>query len=761
MKKSIFLFFATLLCATSAWGATWPLAVDYPYVYLDNSSLNWDGCNVVVGHDSYSYGYLMNKIEGTNLFFKEIPSKWGDAKGIVFINATSQWGEWKNQSLWDRTNAQTRTGYQWENQYEGLDYHNTYLCTSTGKDDLTITQKSNGYSDLNSKQTIKSAYKATGSTYKDANTPAQISITSYALNGNGTSQKQNVSLATTAKSVSVDAARTATTTLKIEAVPDGYKFDGWFTRLNDGDRLSEELTYTYYPTEETTIYARFSEDVYYLAGTLDGNDAWNADELPMAKNSDGTYSYTFTNLDAGEYEFKVTDGTWGKNWNWNNVVGEYCELSKAAKDDNIKLTLSASTTFTITFNKTNNSISFEGLTDKYTYFLMGVKGDWTDGIQMVKHPNNNNEYMLTCQPIVKETDAIKVVKYKCGEANGYCGAVEDNSVEYTFTNDDNKNIVLNTGVYDFYYKISENKVYIGASSCVVEYSIAANPTEGGTVEGAGTYDHGTSVTLTATANEGYKFVNWTKGGVEVSTANPYEFTATEDVELVANFKATTITLTTGNNDAVIAANIGNTVDVVIQRSFTANDGYYTLCVPFKMPASVIGKAYYLGDDIKKHVSGEGIDIELVEEKDMLSAGVPYLVLPEANMTELIVKNVTIQPDPAAGQGVSNEERTVNIFFQGYYSASGQTNGTTQYYVGKNGWLYNEVVDIRGLCGLFTITDNEGNPAKVRARVVTREDAATGLDNITNGENTTIKVIENGQLIIIRNGEKFNAQGQKL
>ena len=180
-----------------------------------------------------------------------------------------------------------------------------------------------------------------------------------------------------------------------------------------------------------------------------------------------------------------------------------------------------------------------------------------------------------------------------------------------------------------------------------------------------------------------------------------------------------------------------------------------------MPASVIGKAYYLGDDIKKHVSGEGIDIELVEEKDMLSAGVPYLVLPEANMTELIVKNVTIQPDPAAGQGVSNEERTVNIFFQGYYSASGQTNGTTQYYVGKNGWLYNEVVDIRGLCGLFTITDNEGNPAKVRARVVTREDAATGLDNITNGENTTIKVIENGQLIIIRNGEKFNAQGQKL
>jgi hypothetical protein len=42
-----------------------------------------------------------------------------------------------------------------------------------------------------------------------------------------------------------------------------------------------------------------------------------------------------------------------------------------------------------------------------------------------------------------------------------------------------------------------------------------------------------------------------------------------------------------------------------------------------------------------------------------------------------------------------------------------------------------------------------------------ENAATGLDNITNGENTVIKTIENGQLIIIRNGEKFNAQGVRF
>ena len=42
-----------------------------------------------------------------------------------------------------------------------------------------------------------------------------------------------------------------------------------------------------------------------------------------------------------------------------------------------------------------------------------------------------------------------------------------------------------------------------------------------------------------------------------------------------------------------------------------------------------------------------------------------------------------------------------------------------------------------------------------------ENEATGFENITNGENTTIKLIENGQLIIIRGGVKYNVQGQKL
>ena len=42
---------------------------------------------------------------------------------------------------------------------------------------------------------------------------------------------------------------------------------------------------------------------------------------------------------------------------------------------------------------------------------------------------------------------------------------------------------------------------------------------------------------TATARDSYKFVKWTKGSTEVSTNNPYSFTVTEDVELVAHFES--------------------------------------------------------------------------------------------------------------------------------------------------------------------------------------------------------------------------------
>ncbi len=70
------------------------------------------------------------------------------------------------------------------------------------------------------------------------------------------------------------------------------------------------------------------------------------------------------------------------------------------------------------------------------------------------------------------------------------------------------------------------------------YTITASaaPSSGGTVTGGGTYNEGTSVTLTATPNTGYNFVNWTKNGTQVSTNPTYTFTATSDGTYVAHFQ---------------------------------------------------------------------------------------------------------------------------------------------------------------------------------------------------------------------------------
>ncbi|MCL1971460.1 MAG: T9SS type A sorting domain-containing protein [Endomicrobia bacterium] len=52
--------------------------------------------------------------------------------------------------------------------------------------------------------------------------------------------------------------------------------------------------------------------------------------------------------------------------------------------------------------------------------------------------------------------------------------------------------------------------------------------EGGTVAGSGIYRENSVVTLTATANPGYEFLGWYRGGIRISKTPVYKFTAYED-----------------------------------------------------------------------------------------------------------------------------------------------------------------------------------------------------------------------------------------
>ena len=80
-------------------------------------------------------------------------------------------------------------------------------------------------------------------------------------------------------------------------------------------------------------------------------------------------------------------------------------------------------------------------------------------------------------------------------------------------------------------------ITVGGAPQSYTINVSANPSNGGTVTGGGSYNQGQSCTVTATANNGFSFTNWTENGNVVSTQANYTFTVTGNRTLVANFQA--------------------------------------------------------------------------------------------------------------------------------------------------------------------------------------------------------------------------------
>jgi len=80
----------------------------------------------------------------------------------------------------------------------------------------------------------------------------------------------------------------------------------------------------------------------------------------------------------------------------------------------------------------------------------------------------------------------------------------------------------------------------------VSLILKSNSASFGSTNGAGTYDSGSSVTITALPNEGYVFINWTEYGNIVSENSSFTFIANGDRNLTANFEKISITLITPN-----------------------------------------------------------------------------------------------------------------------------------------------------------------------------------------------------------------------
>ncbi|MDO8992932.1 MAG: ice-binding family protein [Daejeonella sp.] len=102
------------------------------------------------------------------------------------------------------------------------------------------------------------------------------------------------------------------------------------------------------------------------------------------------------------------------------------------------------------------------------------------------------------------------------------GPAVSTSASYQFTMNGNRTLIANF-----------EPIPIGKFAVV----LSANPTAGGTTIGAGSFDAGSSVTVSARVNAGYTFVDWTENGVRVSTSSNIQFTLNANRNFVANFRA--------------------------------------------------------------------------------------------------------------------------------------------------------------------------------------------------------------------------------
>jgi hypothetical protein len=125
----------------------------------------------------------------------------------------------------------------------------------------------------------------------------------------------------------------------------------------------------------------------------------------------------------------------------------------------------------------------------------------------------------------------------------------ESATGYTFLNWTESGSQVSTDS-SYAFTAEENRELV-ANFTLNQYTIAvsANPANGGTVTGGGTYNHGQNVTVNAESATGYTFLNWTESGNQVSTDSSYSFTAERNRELIANFTLNQYTIAVSANPA--------------------------------------------------------------------------------------------------------------------------------------------------------------------------------------------------------------------
>lgn len=218
------------------------------------------------------------------------------------------------------------------------------------------------------------------------------------------------------------------------------------------------------------------------------------------------------------------------------------------------LTIGAGETLTV---PSGSSLNCNGkLTNNGTILASGgtVSGNLSDGSTTVTTPS------ISVQPQNKEVTAGETATFTVEASAGSetptyqwqqktAASGSDWTDINSATSDSYTTEATTTSMNNYQYRCvvtsaSGVSVISSAATLTVEtytppttYTIRVDvtPAGAGSVSGGGSYTEGTSVTLTATNNPGYRFVGWVESGTTVSTNPNYTFVANSNRSLTAQF----------------------------------------------------------------------------------------------------------------------------------------------------------------------------------------------------------------------------------
>ncbi len=325
----------------------------------------------------------------------------------------------------------------------------------------------------------------------------------------------------------------------------GYAFSHW---TKDGTVVSENATYTFTVAEAAEFVAHFvvSYDITVTCNPAEGGMATGAGTygygttVTLTAMANENYSFINWTKNGAEvstseaYTFTVTENA-AFTANFGFVGYEVTATANPAEGGSVSgggsFLPNATCTLTATANEGYSFLNWtkdgiEVSTETSFSFIVTEVGNYVANFSL-----NTYEITATANPDTGGT-VSGAGTYDHGTTATLTATANEG---YTFVNWTKDSTTVSTDA-SYSFIVTEVGNYVANFSLnTYEINVLVNPAEGGTTTGGGTYDHGTTATLTATPNAGYIFINWTKEGEEVSTSETYSFVVTEAADYVANF----------------------------------------------------------------------------------------------------------------------------------------------------------------------------------------------------------------------------------